>query len=323
MGILVKGFGCLLHGFICGDKNSEQLFQPFIQICLGNPPFLDGVHKANGGVRAGGGHYQIGAVLYTQSMVIVSAPVGNHEAVEAPVIPEYLLQEMGILVGIGAVDLVVAGHDGSGLALFYGDLKAGKVDFPQRALVHHAVHGHPPQLLRIDGKMLGAGGDAVFLNAPDIGGGHFTGKIGVFREILKVPPAQGAALHIESRPQQNVYTVRGSFPAQRSAQLLPQRFIPGIGHGGRRREAGGGDGSVQSQMVAGACLLAQAVRAVGKEAYGDPRILLFIACPGRPSLQEGRFFFQRQRIDCFIYDHANHILISSIDYQRHHFSKAV
>ena len=38
---------------------------------------------------------------------IGAAPVGDDGPVEAPVLPQDVLQEMGVLVGVGAVDEVV------------------------------------------------------------------------------------------------------------------------------------------------------------------------------------------------------------------------
>ena len=217
-------------------------------------------------------------------MVVVSAPVGNHKAVKAPLLPQNLGQQVGIFIGVGAVHLIVAGHDCLCLALSDRDFKGGEVDFPQGTLVHHGVHAHPAQLLGVDGEMLGAGGDAIALNAPDVGGGHLAGQIRVFREILKVTSAQGRALHVEARAQNHVHIVCRRFFAQGTAQLLAQRSIPRVGHGGSGGEAGGGHGGIQAQMIPRPCLLAQAVRAVGQEDGGNFQALNFPGGPGAPAL---------------------------------------
>ena len=45
-------------------------------------------------------------------------------------------------------------------------------------------------------EMLGTGGSTFALNAPDIGGSHFHGEIGVLGEIFKIPATQGRTLHV-------------------------------------------------------------------------------------------------------------------------------
>ena len=107
-----------------------------------------------------------------------------------------ILQQMGVLVGVGAVDEVVAGHNGFGMCLFDNNLKAGQVQLAQAALVHHGVGRHTAQLLAVDGEMLGAGGDTLGLDAAHIACGHLAGEVGILGEILKVAAAKRAALGV-------------------------------------------------------------------------------------------------------------------------------
>ena len=129
-------------------------------------------------------------------MVIAAAPVGDNRAVKAPVLAQDILQQMGVLVGVGAVDEVVAGHNGFGMCLFDNNLKAGQVQLAQAALVHHGVGRHTAQLLAVDGEMLGTGGDTLGLDAAHIACGHLAGEVGVLGEILKVAAAKRAALGV-------------------------------------------------------------------------------------------------------------------------------
>ena len=192
---LLRRVGDRLRG---GEEHGNQFPQALVQVGFGELAVLYGLHQRDGGISAGAGHGQVGTVLDAQGMVIVGTPVGDREAVEAPLLPEDLFQEQFILVGISAVYKIVAGHNRLGMALGDGDFKARQVDFPQRPLVHHGVGGHPPQFLGVGGEMLGAGGNTVFLNAPDVGRGHFARQVGVFGEILKIAAAQGAALHVQA-----------------------------------------------------------------------------------------------------------------------------
>ena len=187
---------------------------------------------------------------------------------------------MGVLVGVGAVDQVVGRHDGLGLSLFYHHLKARQVDLPEGALVQDGIRGHAPQLLAVGRKVLGAGGNAVFLDAPDVSSGHFASQIGVLREILKVPAAQGS-----------------SFFAHGPAHSLAQGRVPAVGHGGRGGEAGGRHTGVQAQMVGSTGLLADAVGAVGQ---GNGRDALARQSPGskhRLAREQRTFLFQVQTAD--------------------------
>ena len=74
--------------------------------------------------------------------------------------------------------------------------------------------------------MLGAGGNAVFLNAADIACSHLACKIGILTEVFKVPAAQGAALDVQSRPKQYRHTHTGSFFSHGFPDFLAQFRIP-------------------------------------------------------------------------------------------------
>ena len=159
-------------------------------------------------------------------MVIGAAPVGDHGAVKAPIVPQDLLKKMGVFVGIDAVDHVVAGHDGLGFALGNSDFKVGQVQFPQGALIQDGIGSHAAQFLVVGGKMFGAGGHAVCLDAADVRGGHLAGKVGIFGKIFKVAAAQRAALGVEAGPQHNGHLLGGGFLPQRTADLFPKGFVP-------------------------------------------------------------------------------------------------
>ena len=312
MGFPVKFPG--MGGFCRGQHHGKQLPQPRIQVGLRGLSFFYRFHKTNGGIQAGVGHFQGGACPDTCGVVIAAAPVGHDEAAESPVLAQDILEQVGVFVGVGAVYRVIAGHDGFWMPLFYGDLKGGKVDLPQGALVHHGVRRQPPGLLGVDGKVLRAGGGAVFLNAPDIGGGHFACQVGILGEVFKIPPAEGAALHVQTRAQHHMDAAGGGFLAKGTAQRLTQFRRPGIGHGGGGGEAGGGVRGVQAQMVSGAGLAAQAVGAVGQEHSRDPKPGNGVGLPVGSALKQEGFFFQGQACNVCIYGHG--VLLSGFSGKR-------
>ena len=207
---------------------------------------------------------------------------------------------MGILVGVGAVDEVVAGHDGFGRGFFHHDLKAGQVDLPQGAFVQHGVRRHAAQLLAVDGEVLGAGGDAVGLDAPHIACGHLARKVRVLGEVLEVAAAEGAALGVEARPQQYGDFLRGGFLAHGFAHFLAQGGVPAAGHSDSRGKAGSRHAGIQPQMVRRPGLLAHAVRAIGQ---GNGRDTGFGQCAGGkgpPAGEQGTFLFKRQSLQLFL-----------------------
>ena len=202
---------------------------------------------------------------------------------------------MGIFVGVGSVDQIVAGHDGFGCGFFHHNLKAGQVDLPQGAFVQHGVRRHAAQLLAVDGEVLGAGGDAVGLDAPHIACGHLARKVRVLGEVLEVAAAEGAALGVEARAQQY-----GGFVPHGLADLLTKGGVPAACHSDSRGEAGGRHTGIQPQMVRRPGLLAHAVGAIGQ---GNGRDTGFGQCAGGkgpPAGEQGTFLFKRQSLQLFL-----------------------
>ena len=273
----VEGAGRFFHRSVGGEHQFQHLVEAGVHVGLGNFAVLYGLHQLPDGVAAGTGHFEGGAVFHAEGVVIGAAPVGDDSPVEAPVLPQNVLQQVGILVGVGAVDEVVGGHDGLGLCLFHHDLEAGQIQLPQGALIEHRVAGHAAQLLTVDRKVLGAGRDAVFLDAAHIGSGHPAREDGIFREILEVAAAEGAALDVQAGAEQDSHFLCGGFLAQCLAHGFAQLLIPAARSGGRGREAGCRNAGVEAQMVGGAGLLADSVGAVRK---GDGRDALARQSPG-------------------------------------------
>ena len=295
----VKAAAVLLHGSACIQHQRQQLVQPGIHIRLGDLTALYSSQQLPHGVPAGGGHFQRGAVLYAERMVVGAAPVGHNGTGKAPVPAQNILQKMGVLVGIGAVDEVVARHDGLGRSLLDHDLKAGQVQLAQRALVQNGVGRHAAQLLTVDGKMLGAGCNALALDAPHIGGGHLARKIRVLGKILKVASAQGAALGVKPGAEQHGNLLRGGLLAHGAADLLAQCGVPAAGHGGRSREAGRRHAGVQTQMVRRPRLLAHAVRPIRQGDGRHTRLGAAARGEGARARKQRAFLFQIQFCDDF------------------------
>ena len=142
--------------------------------------------------------------------------------------------------------------------------------------------------------MLGAGGDAVGLDAPHIACGHLARKVRVLGEVLEVAAAEGAALGVEARAQQYGDFLRGGFVPHGLADLLTKGGVPAACHGSSRGKAGRRYAGVQPQMVRRPGLLAHAVRAIGQ---GNGRDTGFGQCAGgkhRVPRKQSTFLFQIQ-----------------------------
>jgi len=108
VGVGVKAAAVVFHGGVGVQYQCQQLVQAGVHIRFGNFTGLDGLQQLAHGVSAGGGHFQRRTVLYAQCVVIAAAPVGHDSTVKAPVPAQDVLQKVGVLVGVGAVDEVVA-----------------------------------------------------------------------------------------------------------------------------------------------------------------------------------------------------------------------
>ena len=103
---------------------------------------------------------------------------------------------MLIFIGINAVHPIIAGHNRLGFSLFYRNLKAGEIDFPKGPLIQNRTHGHSSGLLAVHGKVLYAGIDPLTLDSSGIGSRHLSGKVRIFRKILKISSAKRTSLDI-------------------------------------------------------------------------------------------------------------------------------
>ena len=84
VGVGVKAAAVVFHGGVGVQYQRQQLVQAGVHIRFGNFTGLDSLQQLAHGVSAGGGHFQRGAVLHAQGMVIAAAPVRYHSAVKAP-----------------------------------------------------------------------------------------------------------------------------------------------------------------------------------------------------------------------------------------------
>ena len=268
VGVDVEGIGIALEGLIGGDDELEGLLDAGVNIRDGELAGVHSVDELAGGVEAGRRHLERRTGRDAGDVVVGAAPVGDDGAVEAPLVEEDFLEQMLVLVGVGAVDQVVAGHEVLGVGLLDGDLETGEVDLAQRALIEHGVGCLAAGLLLVAGEVLGAGGEALVLDAAHIACGHLSCEIGILGDVLEVASAERVALDAEAGAQDDVVVHGRRLLGERHADLLGELGLPGVGDGHGRGEAGCGKRAADTQMVGTLALDAQAVGAIGEVELG-------------------------------------------------------
>ena len=173
----------------CLQNGIQKIIHTDIQFLSGERAAFDCLKDLTGRVKTRIGHLEIAAAFDSFYVVIGSAPVRDDHSVISPFPSENINEQVTVFICILPVDLIVAGHKGLRSALFNSDFECSQVNFPQRSLVYDRIHGHTSLFLTVDRKMLDAGAHALALNAADIGRGHLSGKIRIFRKIFKIPTA--------------------------------------------------------------------------------------------------------------------------------------
>ena len=68
-----------------------------------------------------------------------TAPVGDHEAVEVPVLFQHLVEQVLVFAGEVAVEAVIRAHDRGGMALLYADFKSQQIAFAGGAIANERI----------------------------------------------------------------------------------------------------------------------------------------------------------------------------------------
>ena len=90
-----------------------------------------------------------------------AAPVGDGEALEAPLAAEDLVQQVLVLGAVVAVHLVVGRHHAHRTAFDDGALERLEVDLTEGALIELGVHAAAVGLLVVHGEVLDAHGGTL------------------------------------------------------------------------------------------------------------------------------------------------------------------
>ena len=266
MGLQVRLVGELVTLEVRGaDDVVEHVADVAVQFLLGNGAILDTRDDAVDLVLVARFHQVVAGLGGLHGAGLV-APVGHDDTLESPLVPENGGQEVQLLLGIFAVELVIGGHDGPGFGLLHGDLEILQVDLAEGALADAGVVLVAVGLLVVRRVVLDGSAHPVGLDASDVGRGHLAGEERILGEILEVTSAQRVAVDVHTRGEEDVHAVFQDFVAHGFRHLLHHFRIPGARKEGSHRETGA---VVGVAVTLTGRLDAQAGRAVGEDGAGD------------------------------------------------------
>ena len=270
MGLQVRLVGELVAVETRGaDDVVEHVADVAVQFLLGDAAVLDARDDAVDLVLVARFHQVVAGLGGLHGAGLV-APVGHHDALEAPFVAEDGGQEVDLLLGVFAVHLVVGGHHGPGIGLLHGDLEVLQVDLAEGALADAGVVLVAVRLLVVGHVVLDGGAHPIGLDTAHVGGGHLAGEDRILGEVLEVTAAQRVAVDVHARGEENVHAILEDLVAHRLGHVLHEGDIPGAGEQGAHREAGA---IIGVAVTLTGRLDAQAGRAVGEDGAGDAQAL--------------------------------------------------
>ena len=164
-------------------------------------------------------------------------PVADDEALEAPLAPEDVGEELAVLAAPLAVDAVVRRHH-RGDALVDDPAEVREVDLVQGDVVDLDVDGEAGVLHRVAREVLDAGHD-VALQAPGQGGAELADVVRVLAVGLLGPAPRRVAQQVDADRPGQVRPDGPQLPADGVTDPLLEVGVPGRPPGHRHREAGG------------------------------------------------------------------------------------
>ena len=155
-----------------------------------------------------------------------------------PLLAEESVEKPLVLVAVGTVQLVVAGHVRPGFCELLSDLEWAEVDLPQRSLGNNRVFAHTLVLLVVGDKVLDRSRDALGLETVHIRSGNQTRVRGVFRERLEGSTTNGRTLDVDRWREEADGVSRLGLGGQKGASLRDEFGVKrgadgsGVGQGG-------------------------------------------------------------------------------------------
>ena len=253
----------------CLDNVFQDVAHIAVDFLHADFTLVDGCHKAFHFNRATRLH-QVVASLGGFHRAFFHAPVGHHDAVEAPFVAEHGGEHAMVLLRVVTVDFVVRRHHCPRLAFLDGDLEVLEVELAQGTVADAGVVFPAVDFLAVGGIVFYRGAHAVGLYATHKGGGHLARQQRVFGEILEVAATQWVTVQIDARGENDVGAIFQHFVTHGRGHIFHQRNVPRTGRQGAGRESR----AIESLVGAFTPRLdVEAGRAVAEYRHGDAETL--------------------------------------------------
>ena len=241
-----------VESFLRGESFLQGSLEPDLVI-VAAADVRSGV-QGEGGALLHGGSVEMSPWLAPHEVVIGPyiphrPVVGYHITVEAPFIPQDILQKVLVDAARHAGNPVVGGHDGLGLSLPEAALEHRQEVFPQGGFVHVGGGGIAVIFRIVGGEVLGRGHGLQIarilpLDALHIGCGQGPGQERVLPECFVVPSPAGIAAHVHrGAPVVQLLAVQviqsPHFIGDGGRRLFHKGRIPAVGQGEAHREGAG------------------------------------------------------------------------------------
>ena len=238
-----------------------------------------------------GGHFDVGALV--QGEAVVSAPVGDGEALVPPQLPQHVQLEIGVGGGEGAVDGVVRRHQAQHPAVLDGGLEGGQVELVEGLLRYLDIRlGRGAGVLGKGREVLAHGDDPLALHALGLRRGQPGEEVGVLAILVLGASELRRPGDVILGAQLHVLTDGLALGAVDLAVPLHQLVVPG---GRRHLAVGGVGGGPQGHDACGAV-----VHPHLRDAQpGGARQIAGVAVDrsGAAAAQIGRLFLNRHGVE--------------------------
>ena len=197
-----------------------------------------------------GNQHAVGAAADSLVRIHVSRiaeVVGEHEALEAPLVTQDVVEQLVTGAGPDSADIVEGGHDRLAAAVLHSDLEGLEVDLTDGLLVGPgAQHAAAVGLLVVESEVLHVGVYAVLLSAQNGVGSHVAAQNAVLGVVLEVTAGESGTvgIHSGSVPAGHAHLV--GHLADALAEVIGQIHIPG---GGDHNGGGEADGALAGEVV--------------------------------------------------------------------------
>ena len=163
------------------------------------------------------GHLDVQPGIGRLGRVVDAEPVGHDEAVEAPLVAEDVGEQATVLGAVFGAEAVVGAHDPPGAALLDRALERAEVDLAQRPVVDLYVDRHAVHLGVVADEVFDRDGDVLRLDAAHVRRGEDARQLGILAVALERATADGGAVDVHSRAEQDVGALAARFGAEQFA----------------------------------------------------------------------------------------------------------